>query len=138
MIMAILLAGFTASIVWFIVGGAVYMNPFVAQVYKEYETSPGLKIRGNTTSYLMTMFLLILVQCLLFAAVYAYIRPVFTGAVLANGLIYGLILTALKIIPRGLDMWIQTTYPNKLLGVEAINGVIGSFVIALVIAAFIK
>lgn len=138
MITTILLAGFAASVVWFIVGGAVYMNPFVARIYKEYETSPGLKTWGNTASYLMTMFLLILVQCLLFAAVYAFIRPVFTGTVLANGLIYGLILTAIKIIPRWLDMWIQTTYPNKLLGIEVINGVIGSFVIALVIAAFIK
>ena len=138
MVITILFAGIAASVIWFIVGGAVYMNPIVARIYKEYETSPGLKNWDNTASYLTTMFLLTLVQCFLFAAVYAYIRPVFGGTVLVNGLIYGVILVAIKIVPRGLDMWIQTTYPNKLLGIEAINGIIGSFVIALVITILIK
>lgn len=44
----------------------------------------------------------------------------------------GFILVFIKIFPRFNDMWIQSTYPNKLLAIEFINGTIGSFIIAFV------
>jgi hypothetical protein len=54
------------------------MNSFVASIYKKFEGSPGFKKWEDTKSYLIYMYLLILVQCLLFAGVYAFIKPVFT------------------------------------------------------------
>jgi hypothetical protein len=51
-----------------------------------------------------------------------------------KSLVFGLILIAVKIFPRFFDMWIQTTYPNRLLAVEFVNGTIGSFVIGVVFA----
>ena len=53
---------------------------------------------------------------------------------MAKGIVFAFILIALKIFPRFFDMWIQSTYPNKLLAVEFVNGTIGSFVIGLVFA----
>ncbi|MFH8110167.1 MAG: hypothetical protein QXE42_01875 [Candidatus Aenigmatarchaeota archaeon] len=38
-----ILGGFLASVVWFIVGGILYMNPFVAKIYKNFKNSPGCK-----------------------------------------------------------------------------------------------
>jgi len=126
--------GFVASIVWFIVGGALYMNPFVAKIYKDAENSPALKKWSSVPRYLGLQYVGILAQCLLWAFVFALAKPVLPDGVLVKGLIFGLILIAVKIFPRFFDMWIQSTYPNKLLAIEFVNGTIGSFVIGLVFA----
>lgn len=129
------LAGVLASIVWFIVGGILYMNPFVAKIYRNFEKSPGLKKWRDTKKYLISMYVFgILIQCLLFAVVYSFIKPVLSGSLVSNTLSFGSILIAVKVLPRLFDMWMQSTYPNKLLAVEFVNGVIGSFVIALTLA----
>ncbi|MBU1118813.1 hypothetical protein KKH43_02955 [Patescibacteria group bacterium] len=136
-IFQIILGGFLASVVWFIVGGALYLNPLVAKMYKNAEGSPGLKKWSSNPKYLTFQYLGALVQCLLWAVVFAFIQPIFPESIMLTGLYFGLVLVAIKIIPRGYDMWIQTTYPNKLLVVEFVNGTIGSFVIAFVIAYFV-
>lgn len=129
------LAGVLASIVWFVVGGALYMNPFVAKIYRNYENSPGLKKWKDAKEYLINMYVFgILIQCLLFAVVYSFIKPVLSGGLVSNTLSFGSILIAVKVLPRLFDMWMQSTYPNKLLAIEFVNGVIGSFVIALTLA----
>lgn len=75
-----------------------------------------------------------MVQCLLWAFIFALVKPVLPEVLLIKGLVFGLILVAVKIFPRFFDMWIQSTYPNKLLIVEFVNGTIGSFIIGVVFA----
>ena len=133
----ILFAGFAASIVWFIVGGALYMNPFVANIYKKAEKSPALKKWPSTPKYIVFQYVGILIQCLLWALIFFFIKSVLPEGFVMAGLFFGLILVAVKIIPRFYDMWIQSTYPNKLLAIEFINGTIGSFVIGIMLAYLI-
>lgn len=133
-----ILGGFLASIIWFIVGGMLYMNPFVAKIYKNFENSPGFKKWKDIKKYLINMYIFgILIQCLLFAFVYSFIKPILHGGLLLSTIFFGLILMAVKIFPRLFDMWMQSTYPNKLLAVEFVNGTIGSFVIAFILALII-
>lgn len=127
-------AAVVASIVWFIIGGSLYMNPIIAKIYKKAEGSPGLKKWPNTAKYVLLQFVGILLQCLLWAFVFVLIKPILPEAKLSAGLIFGLILMVIKIIPRAYDMWIQTTYPGKLLSIEFINGTIGSFIIGIIFA----
>lgn len=127
-------AGFLASVVWFIIGGIFYMNPFVSKLYKKFEESPGVKRWGNTKAFMIYMYLLILLECLLFAFVYSFLKPVFSGSAITNGLVFGLILVMINLIPGISGRWILSTYPNKLLLVDFINGIFGSLVIGLVIA----
>lgn len=130
--------GFVASIVWFIVGGALYMNPVIAGIYKKYEDLPVMKRWPDVAKYLGTMYLGgCLVQCLLAAFVFALVKSALPGGMFLQGIIFGLALIAIKIFTRFFDMWIQTTYPNKLLAIEFVNGSIGSMVIALVFAYMI-
>jgi len=129
-----LLGGFVASVVWFIVGGALYMNPFVAGIYKKAEDSPALRKWPSVRRYISLQYIGILAQCLLWAFVYASIKPALPERFLIRGILFGLILVVIKIFPRLFDMWIQSTYPNKLLAVEFVNGTIGSFVIGIVFA----
>jgi len=130
--------GFVAAIVWFIVGGALYMNPFAAKIYKEAENSPGLKKWPNVPKYLGLQFTGgVLAQCLLWAFVFDLVKPALPEGALLRGIVFGLILIAVKIFPRFFDMWIQTTYPNKLLAIEFVNGTIGSFIIGVIFAYII-
>ena len=123
-----------ASVIWFIVGGALYMNPFVAKIYQAAENSPALKKWPSVPRYIGLQYVGILAQCLLWAFIFVLVKPALPGEVLIKGLLFGFILLAIKIFPRFYDTWIQSTYPNKLLAVEFINGTIGSFIIGLVFA----
>lgn len=127
-----LLGGFVASVAWFVVGGALYMNPFTAKIYKDAEGSPGLKKWPSVPKYIGLQYVGILAQCLLWAFVFTLVRSALPEGVLVKGIMFGLIIVAVKIFPRFVDMWIQSTYPNKLLAVEFVNGTIGGFIIGLV------
>lgn len=132
-----LLGGFIAAVVWFIIGGALYMNPLVAKIYKDAENSPALKKWPSVPKYLGLQFIGALAQCLLWAFIFSLVKSVLPEEIFPKGLLFGLILIATKIFPRFFDMWIQTAYPGKLLAVEFINGSIGSFVIGIVFAFII-
>ncbi|MFC1938330.1 hypothetical protein ACFLWH_01570 [Chloroflexota bacterium] len=129
-----ILGGFVASLVWFVAGGALYMNPLVAKSYKGAESSAALRKWPSVPRYIGLQYVGILAQCLLWAFVFVLVRPVLPEALLVKGLVFGLILVAVKIFPRFFDMWIQSTYPNKLLTMEFVNGTIGSFIIGVVFA----
>jgi len=133
-LLSALFGGLISSVVWFVLGGALYMNPFIAKIYHSTEYSPALKKWPNVPQYLGMMFLFTFVQGFLFALVYLFMKSVLPVETISRGLVFGLVLIAIKIIPRFLDMWIQTTYPNRLLTVELINGSIGSFIMGLALA----
>ena len=133
-----IIAGLTATIVWFVIGAVVYMNPFIAKIYKKYEDDPSVKNRKNVKIFIInTLVFSVLIQCFLFAFVYLYIEPILPGTIILNTIYFGLILIIVKIIPRLFDMYVQSKYPNTLLIIELVNGAIGSFVIAFVFAFII-
>ena len=111
---------------------------FVAKIYKDAQKSPGLKKWTNVPKYLSYQFYGILAQCLLWAFVFAFIKSALPGEIILKGITFGLILVAVKIFPRFVDMWTQSTYPDKLLAIEFVNGTIGSFIIGVVLAYFIR
>ena len=134
-LLQVALAGFVASLAWFIVGGALYMNPMAVKLYKSYEGSPGLKVWKNQPKYLASMYLLgILLPTMILAVAYYYLQPVFSDGIVMPAIQLGLILIGVRMIPRLIDMWIQSTYPGKLLVAEIVNGSILSFVGAAVLA----
>jgi hypothetical protein len=47
-----------------------------------------------------------------------------------GALALGVLFAAIRVYPRFWNMWIQTTYPTRLLVIEIINGTIGSLVVA--------
>jgi len=119
-----LLVGFIVSIAWFIAGGILYTNPLVAKIYRKLEDDPGMKKWDSQKKYLMYMYLIgALIPCVIFSFVYEFISPI-------GILQFGLILVGVRIIPRFIDMWMQSSYPNKVLRIEFINGTILSFMAA--------
>jgi hypothetical protein len=124
-----------ASIVWFIVGGVLYMNPVVRKISSQFDSLPVMKQWSSVPQYLGMMFLgACLAQCFLAALAFALVKPALPDSILGMVVVFGFILIGIKIFTRFFDMWIQTTYPNKLLAIEFVNGSIGSLVIATVFA----
>lgn len=122
--MHIIYISIVTTIVWFIAGGIVYMNPFVAKIYKELHNHPSMKHFSSQGKYLANVFLVAgLIPIIFCAIIYINIGPI-------SFLKFGVLLSFVRIIPRLCDMWIQTSYPNKLLVIELTNGCILSFVIA--------
>ena len=133
-LLQVLVAGFVASLVWFILGSVLYVNPWITKIYKKHESSPGFKAWKSQPKYIITMYFVgALIPCLILAFVYSFISPAFTGSLILNIFCLGLIIAGVRMIPRFLDMWIQTTYPDTLLMVEIVNGTILSFVAATVL-----
>lgn len=130
-------AGFLASIIWFGIGGIFYMNPLVSKLHKKFENSPSVKQWSSTKLFSIYMYFFILLECLLFAFVYSFIKPAFPGGAIINGLILGLVLVAMNLIPSISGRWILSTYPNKLLFVDFIGGILASFIIGLTLAFII-
>jgi hypothetical protein len=128
------MAGGAAAVIWFVVGGLLYMNPPVAKIFKKAEGSPALRVWKKQPVYLLVTFLGVLAQGLLWAFVFYFIRPVLPGTFWLDTLLFGIGLFVVKIIPRFIDMAIQTTYPKPLLAMEFVNGTISCFVMAAVFA----
>ena len=77
-ILQTILGGFVASIVWFIVGGALYMNPFITKIYKDAENSPALKKWPSVPKYIGLQYVGILAQSLLWALFLSWQNLFFT------------------------------------------------------------
>ncbi len=130
----ILLATLVASVVWFVLGWVLYMNPMVAKIYKSFEDKGKVKKWKSMGAMMGFLILIIVIQTFFWAVVYAFIKPVLPAMMVAAGLVFGLILVVTKNIPKFLDMHLGALHPSRLLTIELVNGIISSFAIGLVYA----
>jgi hypothetical protein len=128
-----LILGILVGVIHFIIVGILYQNPFVASLYKEAENKmlPGYRIWENKKKYLLSMFLGTQVEIFILTFGYFFLKNYLTNSPFNNAIIISVLFTAIRVYPRFWNMWIQSTYPNKLLIVEVINGIIGTFTIIL-------
>lgn len=123
-----LLWGTVIGLIHFIVLSVLYKNPVVDKIYKSYEDHPAVKKWNNLPKYILSMFLGTQVEIFLTTLGYLVFRNV-AGMDISGTLIIALIFTGIRIYPRFWNMWIQSTYPNKLLGIELINGTVSTFLV---------
>ena len=136
-LLQIILAGFLASIAWFIVAGVLYLNPKVFEMYKLAERKMKIRWWKDTKEMLRLTYINILIQSLLAAYVFSLIKSSLGNSLARRVLIFGLIIFLIKIIPRFMDMWRETNYPMNLLIIELIDDTFCGFLMALVIGVVI-
>ena len=129
-ILSVLLWGTVIGVVHFVVVGLLYQNPYVARLYKKHGEDPGVRKWVSTARYMILMFVGTQIEVYLISASYLYLTSLL-GKTLTYSCILGLIVAAIRVYPRFWNMWIQSSYPRRLLAVEVVNGTIGSFVIVL-------
>ncbi|MBI5509511.1 MAG: hypothetical protein HY903_12235 [Deltaproteobacteria bacterium] len=136
MFATILLWGAVAGVVHFVLIGMLYGNPVVGRMYGAAATeSPAMKHWTSKPKYMVTQFLGTQVEVYLLTIAFLWLRPLVAVPAYSGALLIGALLAAIRVYPRYWNMWIQTTYPNRLLATEAINGSIGTLAIALFLQA---
>ncbi len=130
MIGDILLWGLVIGVVHFAIIGALYQNPWVGKLYEEADGDPGVKKWENKKAYIGSMFAGTQVEVFILTGAYLYLRQHFAApAGLGTALLLAGLFAGIRVYPRFWNMWIQSTYPNRLLAVEFVNGTISTFII---------
>jgi hypothetical protein len=131
---AVFMWGAIAGIVHFVAIGALYGNPFVDRMYTT-AAEPSVRRWSSKPRYLATQFAGTQIEVWILTAAFWFLRPAIDVAGYAGAIAAGLLLAAVRVYPRFWNMWIQTTYPRRLLAVEIVNGTIGTLVIAVFLQA---
>lgn len=133
MLFAILIS--TAA--WFITALILFFNPVVGKIYQSQETEPAVKLLPKAPATMGKILLAVLVQCILWAVAYSWVKAALPDDLWSKVLIFGSIITFMKMIPRDIDRLLLTTYPVKRMTIEFVIGVVCSYVVAFVFAWFI-
>ena len=129
MIITVLLWGAVAGLVHFVVIGILYGNPLTDRISAGAEAeSPAVRKWPSQVRYFVTQFFGTQVEVYILTFAFVWLRPL-VGLNGYGGLLLGLLFAAIRVYPRFWNMWIQTTYPLRLLLVEVVNGTIGTLVI---------
>ena len=118
--------------------GGLYANPFIDKFYKEaQENEPGVRRWPSMAKYMPIQFLGTQVEVYILAAAYVWLRPLVPLQGYSCALALGGLLAAVRIYPRFWNMWIQSTYPRRLLAIEFVNGVISTLVVTIFMEIFV-
>jgi len=138
MLSDIIIWGTVIGLIHFVIVGALYSNPFVDKFYREgQETSAALRRWPDQKEYILKMFLGTQVEVYIMTAAYLYLAPLIKQSGLTTVIILGVIFSGIRVYPRFWNMFIQTTYPAKLLLIEFINGILSTFTVVGGLAAIL-
>lgn len=130
MMISVLWLGLVVGVVHVCVTGAYYGNPWVDRVYaRAMEQEPGVKRWGSKPRYLATQIAGTQVELFIMTAAFVWLRPQLGVSALAATGLLGLVFAGVRVYPRFWNMWIQSTYPNRLLALEAVGGIISTAVV---------
>lgn len=131
----VLLWGALAGLVHFVVIAALYANPIVDGLSRGLEQGPAVKQWPSKPKYFLAQFLGTQVEVYLLTVAFLWLRPSIGVPGYPGALLLGVLLAAIRVYPRFWNMWIQTTYPERLLVIEVINGTLGTLSIIVFLQA---
>lgn len=123
-----------ATIAWFLVAGALFFNPIVDKIYRSEEDHPAVRNLPQNPGTIARILGAVLVQCVLWAGLYLFIKTGLGDTLVSRGLAFTAIISLVKIVPRDIDRMLLTTYPPKRLGIEIIAGFVCAAVVGFVFA----
>src|ERR1041384_346774 len=114
---SVLLWGAAAGAVHFVIIALLYANPFIDRLSRGLEQGPAVKQWPSKPRYFLTQFLGTQVEVYILTTAFLWLRPRLDVPGVAGALMLGGLLAATRVYPRFWNMWIQTTYPNRLLAI---------------------
>jgi len=134
----VLLYGAIAGVAHFAFIAFAYGNPIVDRISAKAEAeSPAVKKWPSKPKYFVTQFLGTQVEVYILTIAFVWLRPLVDNPGYGGALLLGSLCAALRVYPRFWNMWVQSTYPNRLLAVEVVNGTLGTLVICCVLQALL-
>ena len=130
---------FVASIVFFIYRSIVYKDTSVEKMRRDPNAPPALKKWHNIPKTILPQYLVILIQCILWAVVFVLglLFDVLPEGFYMKGFTLGFVMAIVNIVPIYFKMLIEATYPNKLLAIGFAKGIIGNFIMGFTLTYFI-
>jgi hypothetical protein len=128
MLFQIFAYGTIVGLVHFFVVGLCFGNPWIKALYASaQEAEPGVRVWPSRRRYLVTQFLGTQVEVYVLATAFFVLR---SRTSTESALTLGLLLAGVRVFPRFWNMWIQSTYPRRLLAVEVLVGTLGTLTVA--------
>ena len=121
--------GFVASIVFFIYRSIVFKDTSVEKMRRNPGAPLALKKWKNIPKTILPQYLIILIQCILWAIVFVLglLFDVLPDGFYMKGFTLGTVMAIVNIVPIYFKLWIESTYPNKLLAIQFAKGIIGNY-----------
>lgn len=119
--------GMVVLFVQMVAGNLLYMNPFVMNLFKQYENHPSIKPMdafGGMSNWILLNSLFSIALIILFIAFYLLVYKSIPGYGWKKGLSFGLILGIVKAAPEAFNQWMLFTYPTTLIVIQLINTLI--------------
>lgn len=130
MLIQVLLWGLVVGVIHFMVVGLLYGNPFIDKFYKEAQANePGVRKWPSMPAYMVRQFLGTQVEVYILTGAYLWLRGLVPFEGITAALVLGLLFAGIRVYPRFWNMWIQSTYPNRLLAIEFVNGTLSTLVV---------
>ena len=122
---------FVASIVYFIYRSKAYKDTSVDKMRRDPKAPPVLKNWQNVPNTIIPQYLSILILCILWAVVFVLglLFDVLPEGFYMKGFTLGSVMAIVNTVPIYLKMWIEATYPNKLLAIGFTKGVVGNYIL---------
>ena len=134
-----LIWGSVVGLAHFMIIGLLYGNPLVDRVYKEAQDSePGVRKWPSMPAYMVRQFLGTQVEIYILAGAYLWLRGLVPYEGYTAALVLGALFAGLRVYPRFWNMWIQSTYPNRLLAIELVNGFISTLVVTMALQLLVS
>ncbi|MEZ4744347.1 MAG: hypothetical protein R3B45_18165 [Bdellovibrionota bacterium] len=126
----VLIWGSAIGVIHFFVVGLLYGNPLVDKLYQEAQkNSPGVKRWDSKPKYLITQFLGTQIEVFILSFGYIWLKTLIPLEQTNLTILLAALFAGIRVYPRFWNMWIQSTYPNQLLAIEFVNGIISTFTI---------
>ena len=142
MLLSILKWGLITGLLHYVLIGALYGNPWIDRLYQEAQKSDkSVKRWESKARYLVYQFFGTQIEVYAITLGFFFFRP-FVSALnedqaYSGAFAMALVFSLIRVYPRFWNMWIQTTYPNRFLLIEAVNGTISTFFIVLMLEYFL-
>jgi len=134
-----LLWGLVVMLIQMVLGNLLYMNPFVSNLYAQYEGHPAIKtfefIGGLGNWILVTMIFSILLMTF-WIVLYKYTYLSIPGNGWVKGLIFGLVVGLIKSVPEAFNQWMTINYPVPLIIAQLINTLLGLMIFGTLMGFF--
>jgi hypothetical protein len=123
--------GFVASIVYFIYRSKAYKDSSVDKMRWDPRAPPALKNWRKVPNTIIPQYLAILILCILWAIVFVLglLFDVLPEGFYMKVFTLGSVMAIVNTVPIYLKMWIEATYPNKLLAIGFAKGVVGNYIL---------
>lgn len=133
----IVMVGLIAGMASFIVGSILYMNPMVSSIYSASSASycaKSMELFGGLVPWLGLMWIGGLLSIIMLTMLYSYTEKGLVGPAWKKGLFFGLLLWLASGLFNGYNTWLLHSYPDIMILIELMNGLIGTLVAGIVMA----